>query len=892
MRALSWWVVGIWGLAFALLILNAAVSAYNIDVLTANDRAVYHSRDVSRALADLVSALKDAETGQRGYQITGQDEYLAPYRDGEREVPGHLDRLRGLTEDDPFHQPRVAQLIDLVAGRMAELRRNITVRQQLGREAARELIARGEGKALMDQIRALAAEMEHHEEDVLAEKSRVAQARYKSAQFTALVGGVLTVLMVAMAFALVRRELAARRRAEGEARRSADELAASQRETADTLALLDTFLANAPIGMAFFDPDLRYVRINEVLAAANGRPAADHLDRPLLEAIPNMPQTVVSDLREVLETGQALLAREVVGRPGGPDRVWLSNYYPVRAKDGRPLGVGVVAQDVTERVAAERRLRESEARKTAILETALDCVISIDHSGKVVEFNPAAERTFGYPRAEAVGRDMADLIVPPVHRAGHRSGLERFLATGEGPVLNRRIELPALRRDGTEFPAELAITAVSVGGRPVFTAYLRDITARKLAEDALRESLDRFRTLAEAVPQMVWVSAPNGRITQLNRRWVEYTGLTADQVAAGDWADVVHPDDRAEATAAWRAALSRPDDGFTHEFRVRSQDGEYRWVLATAVPVRGADGRVLHWVGTLTDIDDQKRQRDVLAALVKMRTAELESANQLLREEIAERARAEGRAQAAAVELGRSNEELEKFAYVASHDLQEPLRKIQAFGDRLANKFKPVLGADGAEYVDRMQAAAGRMRTLINDLLSFSRVTTKGQPFAPVDLGEIVSGVLSDLELRVSQTGGRVEVGELPTITADPLQMRQLFQNLIGNALKFHKRGEPPVATIRAVAWDHIPAGTEPPAPAGNGWRITVADNGIGFDPGYAERIFEVFQRLHGRGEYEGTGIGLAICRKIVQRHGGEIVARGQDGEGATFVIDLPAEAR
>jgi signal transduction histidine kinase len=181
------------------------------------------------------------------------------------------------------------------------------------------------------------------------------------------------------------------------------------------------------------------------------------------------------------------------------------------------------------------------------------------------------------------------------------------------------------------------------------------------------------------------------------------------------------------------------------------------------------------------------------------------------------------------------------------------------------------------------------MRTLIDDLLTFSRVTTKSQPFAPVDLAGIARDVVSDLETRLSQTGGRVALGGLPTLPADPMQMRQLFQNLIGNALKFHQPGVPPEVAVRAAAWAELPADADPPAPAGNGWRITVADNGIGFNQDYADRIFEVFQRLHGRGDYEGTGIGLAIVRKIVQRHGGEIHARGREGHGATFIIDLPA---
>jgi signal transduction histidine kinase len=272
-------------------------------------------------------------------------------------------------------------------------------------------------------------------------------------------------------------------------------------------------------------------------------------------------------------------------------------------------------------------------------------------------------------------------------------------------------------------------------------------------------------------------------------------------------------------------------------------------------------------------------------AVVRARAAEdavrqmaLERDNARLAAEVDERRRTNETLTALTTRLEQSNRELQDFASVASHDLQEPLRKIQAFGDRLRTKFAAPLGDAGRDYVDRMHAAAGRMQTLINDLLSFSRVTTKAQPFIPVDLGAVAREVLSDLEARVEQTGGRVELGDLPTIDADPLQMRQLLQNLIANGLKFRKPDVPPVVTVTAEV-----------AAAGGGCELRVADNGIGFDEKYLDRIFNVFQRLHGRDEYEGTGIGLAVCRKIAERHGGSITARSRPGEGATFVVTLPA---
>jgi light-regulated signal transduction histidine kinase (bacteriophytochrome) len=258
--------------------------------------------------------------------------------------------------------------------------------------------------------------------------------------------------------------------------------------------------------------------------------------------------------------------------------------------------------------------------------------------------------------------------------------------------------------------------------------------------------------------------------------------------------------------------------------------------------------------------------------------------------DITERKRTEDALARKAAELARSNAELEQFAYVASHDLQEPLRKIQAFGDRLKSKCDAVQLQEGRDYLERMQNAAARMQTLINDLLTFSRVISTTQPFVPVDLGVVTKEVLTDLEVRIEQTKAKVEVGALPTIEADPLQMRQLLQNLIGNALKFQPPNAQPVVKINGQIINRGFGSGGQPAPADQLCELTIQDNGIGFEEKYTEKIFAVFQRLHGRNEYEGTGVGLAVCRRITDRHGGTISAVSKLGEGATFVVTLPVK--
>jgi len=306
-------------------------------------------------------------------------------------------------------------------------------------------------------------------------------------------------------------------------------------------------------------------------------------------------------------------------------------------------------------------------------------------------------------------------------------------------------------------------------------------------------------------------------------------------------------------------ALSRSDDAFDMDVALVDQDDAYLGMIPVQALVQVQSEIV---ADQLSFLQEQKE-------LLRQRNADLQQSLSLLHE--------------SRERLQHSNRELEEFAYVASHDLQEPLRKIQAFGERLHSKYAAALGDQGADYLTRMRDAAQRMQTLINDLLQFSRLTTQAKPFVPTDLAQVAREVLSDLEVRIQETQARIEVGELPVIQADPLQMRQLLQNLIGNALKFHKPGAPP----------HIRV-TCPPSVGDNGSArcdLIVADNGIGFDPKYADQIFNIFQRLHGTGQFAGTGVGLAICKKICQHHRGTIVATGTPGGGATFVARLPVHS-
>lgn len=350
----------------------------------------------------------------------------------------------------------------------------------------------------------------------------------------------------------------------------------------------------------------------------------------------------------------------------------------------------------------------------------------------------------------------------------------------------------------------------------------------------IRKALDQSAIVA--------ITDQRGTITHVNDRFCAISGYSREELLGQNHRLLKSGYHSFEFFEEMWGAISSGQT-WEGEIRNRAKAGHFYWVNTCIVPFLNAEGKPYQYVS--------------------------------IRYEITQRKEAEERLLEYAKKLEVSNRELQDFASIAAHDLQEPLRKVRAFSDRVATKYKALIPAEALEYLSRINVSAERMQRLIDDLLMYSRIVTKAQPFKEVDLSEIAQGVLDDLEFRIEQSQGRIDVSELPRIEADPVQMRQLMQNLIANALKFHRQGVPPVVRLTSVEGDKTV-------------RIEVSDNGIGFSEKYLDRIFTIFQRLHGRMEYEGTGVGLAVCRRIVERHGGTITAKSSEGQGATFIVELP----
>ncbi len=507
--------------------------------------------------------------------------------------------------------------------------------------------------------------------------------------------------------------------------------------------------------------------------------------------------------------------------------------------------------DISERKQAEQALR----RLADIIEASGDAIFATTLTGEITSWNAGAEKLYGYRAGEAVGAALRMLIDP--NRAQRDSGvLARAL---NGSRLDD-YETEQLRKDGMLVPVSLSISPIrgSSGALVGASVIARDRTERKRVEEAWREVQEAFRTAFEDAPiGMALFSvdpATDGQLLQVNRSLCEITGYSPDELLRTSLHAVSHPQDQAQELALAEDLLAGRIPNYQLEKRFLRRDGTPVWVMHNVSTVHDASGGLLYGIAQVQDITERKRAEEGLARVA----AELEQH---------------------AVELERSNADLAQFAYVASHDLSEPLRMVSSYVQLLERRYGDQLDTDAHEFIDFAVDGVNRMQRLIDDLLAYSRVGTSEYRLEPIDLAALVEDTLKGMRATVDESGAVVTHDGLPTVIGDPGQLRQLFQNLIGNGIKFVDEGPPRI---------HVSAQRD-----GREWRFAVADNGIGIDPNHAERIFAVFKRLHGRQSYPGSGIGLSICKRIVERHHGRIWVEQNEGGGSRFCFTIPvAEER
>jgi len=391
---------------------------------------------------------------------------------------------------------------------------------------------------------------------------------------------------------------------------------------------------------------------------------------------------------------------------------------------------------------------------------------------------------------------------------------------------------------------------------------IEDITEHRNAQKMLAEREMWFRNLADNAPVMIWLAGADKKRNFLNKTWLEFIG----QPKVDSWKEAIHPVDLQAYESIYDSSFMQRTT-FQIEYRLKRRDGEYRWMLDIAKPSFSPTKVFLGYIGSSTELHNKKLLQDELEQRVARRTRDLDNMNK---------------------ELQRSNSELQQFAYVASHDLQEPLRKIMTFSDRL-DLYRDALSEQGKVYLDKINESSKRMTRLIDDLLDYSRISRSGAKFVKTDLNKILEEVMLDFDLVINQKKAKVKIEKLPTLSAIPLQMEQLFHNVIRNAFKFTKVNVPAEITISCRVLPAEAVRERPSLSKDNTYvEISVKDNGIGFAPEFAEQIFVIFQRLNDKKLYPGTGIGLALCSRIVANHGGEIYATAAENAGSEFYIILP----
>ncbi|MFN6496178.1 MAG: ATP-binding protein [Nostoc sp. DedQUE01] len=498
----------------------------------------------------------------------------------------------------------------------------------------------------------------------------------------------------------------------------------------------------------------------------------------------------------------------------------------------------------------------AKAKLADILETITDAFVAFDRDSCYTYINHKAEQIFNRRSTDLIGKNVWEVFPETVeykfYQIYHQAAAEQRVIHMEEyyAPFSRWIEYYM-------YPSAEGISIL-----------FQDVTRRKLAEIALEESERRYRSLVIATSQAVWTSDSNGMPKEFSS-WIALTGQTDAQVKGWGWLNAIHPEDRELTRLLWSEAIKTKNLYFS-EYRVQVADGSYRFFAARAVAVLDANNEIQEWIGTYTDITERKLAQQALQGVneeleikVQERTSELQKLNQ---------------------DLQRSNQELEQFAYVASHDLEEPLRAVAGYTQLLEKEYQHCLDDSAKEYLAYIVDGAKRMQQLIQDLLAYSRVGTRGQEFVLVDCNTALSLALSNLYVAIAESEAIITHDPLPKLLADKTQMVQLFQNLVGNAIKF-RRQKPPQIHIGVLTTEREAEG-ELSTPRSQ-WLISVRDNGIGIKSQYLERIFEVFRRLHTRREFPGTGIGLAICKKIVERHGGRIWAESEPGVGTVFYFTL-----
>jgi PAS domain S-box-containing protein len=655
-----------------------------------------------------------------------------------------------------------------------------------------------------------------------------------------------------------------------------------------------TAFESSAIGMSMTGTDGRFLRVNRALCEMTGYSTEELTGRAVRDIThPDDVDDSIDAIRRMArgEIDAWRAEKRYLRRDGSHLWISLSTSVVPGFRDA-PLYFMSQMEDISERRRVQQELHDAARRFETVTESVNDAIVSTEEDGRVAFWNDGARSMFGYEPEDILGKELTTLMPQRFHD-DHRKGFARYLETGQAHVIGRTLELVGLHSDGTEFPLELSLGEWRRGEGRAFTGVIRDLSERKRTERYLAAQFSVASVLAES--PSIEDAAP---------RFLAGIGESMGWQFGGLWTP--DPDDRhLRCRAVWHEADAQvePFRQATMELSLARgkglpgrvwESGEPVWIrdagselnfpradAAMRSGLHGGIGLPLLSGGEIVgavDFFSPHIQEPDPALIDLMGTIGAQLGGFVQRKDAeAELAATAAELRTRATELERSNADLEQFAYVASHDLSEPLRMVSGFSQLLQKRYGGKLDAEADEFIGYTVDGVNRMQTLIDDLLAFSRVGRGDREMTEVDAGAVARRALESLSAPVAETQAEVAIGELPTVRGEERELGQLFQNLISNALKFHGDDPPRVRVAAEVE------------PGGREWAFAVADNGIGIESHHAERIFKMFQRLHGRDAYPGTGIGLAICKKIVEHHGGRLWVEPSPEGGSVFKFTLAA---
>lgn len=809
------------GVAVLALLLVGILSIRSLLQVGEQSSLVEHSYQVIRQAERMLANILDIQSGQRGYIITGSEEYLANYDAARVAVQQDVQRLRSLTADNPAQRHYLDEMEKLVTLRLAIAHERIELRRAQNIRAAQAAVAAGEGKAVTDKIRSAQKNIVAEEQRLLAERNQLEKNRTKITLVSIASLGGLAIVILGLAGARIRR------------------ISAEQRLTAHERDRLFNYALDM-YSIAGFDGYFK--QINPAWEKTLGWSKAELLDRPYLEFIHPDDLEITAHAAATAREGKELYVFENRYRCKDGSYKWLSWVAYPQIEEGL---IFAVARDITESKRAGIQLQETLELQRAILDNAGYAVISTTPDGIITTFNPAAEKILGYAAAEVVGLRTPAIIHDPAEVAARAKEFSDELGEAIAPgfdvfVAKARRNLPNeyewtyIRKDGTRFPVLLSVTALrdAAGAITGFLGMAADISRRKRNETLIRQ----LSRAVEQSPVSIVIANLAAEIEYVNPKFTEVTGYTLAEVLGRNprmWkSGDKGPEEYSEL---WQTLTAGKE--WRGEFRNKKKNGEIYWESASISPIRDAAGIITHYVAVNEDITERKH------------------IEQLILEK---------------------NEELKRFTYTVSHDLKAPLRGIAGYAQELEHRHKEGLPERAQFCIAQIITASRNLDNLIEDLLKYSRLDTEALTLTEVNLPGLVQGILRDRSLEITERGIEVSVNVPPVILRSwERGLQQILANLIDNAIKYSRQSKPPRLTINAET-------------AGDVCGITVTDNGIGFDMKYHDRIFGLFNRLVRADEFEGTGVGLAIVKKLVEKLGGSIRAESAPGQGATFFVELP----